>query len=189
MVNKDTVIKVKNKFGGIVGYDIPDTNLHRNFYPNQTREITYDELEKVFYSPGGEAILREFLEIQDEDAIKQLFESGVEPEYHYNRDDIKQLMLTGTLDQFLDCLDFSPSVTKEIIKEMAVELPLNDMEKRQAIQDKLNFNVTKAIEIKNTKYDSEEEKEDNSSSRVRRAAPVKTTSDSPKRRAKVIIKK
>lgn len=93
------------------------------------------------------------------------------------------------MDQFLDCLDFSPAVTRDIIKDMAVELPLNDMAKREAIQEKLGFNVTKAIEIKNTKYDGEEEKEDNSSSRVRRAAPVKTTGDSPKRRAKVIIKK
>ena len=99
-------------------------------------------------------------------------------------------MLTGTLDQFLDCLDFAPSVTKEIIKEMAVDLPLNDMEKRQAIQDKLNFNVTKAIEIKNTKFDGEGEQTDNNtSSKIRRAAPVKTTNDASKRRAKVIIKK
>ena len=99
-------------------------------------------------------------------------------------------MLTGSLDQFLDCLDFSPSVTKEIIKEMAVNLPLNDMEKRQAIQDKLNFNVTKAIEIKNTKLDGEEEKIDEDTSlKTRRVTPVKTANDSPKRRAKVIIKK
>ena len=190
MVKKDAIIKVKNKFGGTVGYDVPDTNLHRNFYPNQTREITYDELEKVYYSPGGEVILREFLEIEDEEVIKQLFESDVEPEYHYDRQDIKKLMLTGSLDQFLDCLDFSPSVTKEIIKEMAVNLPLNDMEKRQAIQDKLNFNVTKAIEIKNTKLDGEEEKIDEDTSlKTRRVTPVKTANDSPKRRAKVIIKK
>ena len=85
MIKKDAIIKVKNKFGGTVGYDVPDTNLHRNFYPNQTREITYDELEKVYYSPGGEVILREFLEIEDEEVIKQLFESDVEPEYHYDR--------------------------------------------------------------------------------------------------------
>ena len=190
MIKKDAIIKVKNKFGGTVGYDVPDTNLHRNFYPNQTREITYDELEKVYYSPGGEVILREFLEIEDEEVIKQLFESNVEPEYHYNREDIKELMLTGTLDQFLDCLDFAPSVTKEIIKEMAVDLPLNDMEKRQAIQDKLNFNVTKAIEIKNTKFDGEtEESNTNTSSKTRRATPVKTSNETSKRRAKVIIKK
>lgn len=64
-------------------------------------------------------------------------------------------MVNGTLDQFLDCLDFSPEAVKESIKDIAVELPLNDMAKRDAIREKLGFDVTKAIEIKNTKYDGD----------------------------------
>ena len=192
MITKDTMIKVKNKFGGIVGYDVPDTNLHRNYYPNQTREVTYDELEKVFYSPGGEVILRDYLEIENEEAIQKLFESNVEPEYHYSRDDIKQLMLTGSMDQFLDCLDFSPAVTRDIIKDMAVELPLNDMAKREAIQEKLGFNVTRAIEIKNTKYDGETEEAENiNSTAKRRTAPVvkKAKTAETGRRYKPVTKK
>jgi adenylate cyclase class IV len=43
-----------------------------------------------------------------------------------------------------------------MIKSIAVELPLNDMAKREAILNKLGFDVTKAIEIKNTKYDGED---------------------------------
>jgi hypothetical protein len=62
-------------------------------------------------------------------------------------------MVTGTLDQFLDCLDFAPESVKEMIKDMAVDLPLNDIKKREAILDKLGFDVSKAISIKNTKYD------------------------------------
>ena len=31
-------------------------------------------------------------------------------------------MTTGSLDQFLDCLDFAPSVVKDMIKDLAVEL-------------------------------------------------------------------
>ena len=60
-------------------------------------------------------------------------------------------MKNGSLEQFLDCLDFAPDVIKDMIKDLAVELPLNDMAKRQAIQDKLGFDVTKAIEIANRK--------------------------------------
>lgn len=76
-------------------------------------------------------------------------------EYFYSREDIKKLMESGSLDQFLDCLDFAPAGVKDIIKDMAVELPLNDMNKRQAIMEKLNFDVNKAIEIKNTKFDGD----------------------------------
>ena len=145
MVNKDTLIKVINKDNGIVGYTVPDLGVHRNFYPGETKEVTYEELEKLSFIPGGMVILKELLEITDREATKQLFSKEPEPEYHYTKDDVKRLLLTGTLDQFLDCLDFAPEVIKDMVKDMAVDLPLNDIAKRQAIQEKLGFDVTREI--------------------------------------------
>ena len=176
MINKDTLIKVVNKYNGTVGYNVPDLGVHRNFYPNESKDITFDELEKLSFAPGGEAILKDYLEIQDKEAIAKLFATEPEPEYHYTKDDIKKLMQTGTLDQFLDCLDFAPQSVKEIIKDMAVELPLNDVEKRNAIQEKLSFDVNRAIEIKNTKYDGGEEDTSGDFGRInkRRATPIKS---------------
>ena len=106
----------------------------------------------------------------------ELFNEKPEPEYHYSENDVRQLLTTGTLDQFLDCLDFAPDVIKDMIKDLAVELPLNDMAKRKAIQDKMGFDVTRAIEIKNTKYDGEVEEEAKirTTNSGRRAAPLKT---------------
>lgn len=176
MINKDTLIKVINKDNGVVGYTVPDLGVHRNFYPGETKEVTYEELEKLSFIPGGMVILKELLEITDREAIKQLFSKEPEPEYHYTKDDVKQLLLTGTLDQFLDCLDFAPEVVKDMIKDMAVDLPLNDMAKRQAILEKMGFDVTKAIEIKNTKYDDGEEDTSGDFGRInkRRATPIKS---------------
>jgi hypothetical protein len=175
MVNKDTLIKVINKDNGIVGYTVPDLGVHRNFYPGETKEVTYEELEKLSFIPGGMVILKELLEITDREATKQLFSKEPEPEYHYTKDDVKQLLLTGTLDQFLDCLDFAPEVIKDMIKDMAVDLPLNDIAKRQAIQEKLGFDVTRAIEIKNTKFDGGDEDNSEEYGRInkRRTAPIK----------------
>ena len=175
MVNKDTLIKVINKDNGIVGYTVPDLGVHRNFYPGETKEVTYEELEKLSFIPGGMVILKELLEITDREATRQLFSKEPEPEYHYTKDDVKQLLLTGTLDQFLDCLDFAPEVIKDMIKDIAVDLPLNDMAKRQAIQEKLGFDVTRAIEIKNTKFDGGDEDNSGDYGRInkRRTAPIK----------------
>lgn len=193
MVNKDTLIKVINKDSGIVGYTVPDLGIHRNFYPGETKEVTYEELEKLSYIPGGEIILKELLEVVDREAVKQLFSKEPEIEYHYTKDDVENLMLHGTLDQFLDCLDFAPEVIKEMIKSIAVDLPLNDMAKRQAILDKMGFDVTKAIEIKNTKYDSGDEDLSDTYGKLggRRAAPIKQETATPApsgRRYKPIIK-
>lgn len=174
MIDKNKMVKVINKFNGIVGYDVPDKGIHRNFYPNESKEISFEELESLSFMPGGDVILKNYLEIVDEDVAETLFNEKPEPEYHYSKEDVKKLLTTGTLDQFLDCLDFAPDVIKNMIKDLAVELPLNDMAKRQAIQDKLGFDVTKAIEIKNTKYDGETEETIETKASGRRAAPIKT---------------
>ena len=174
MIDKKKMIKVINKHRGSVGYQIPELGIRRKFYPKEDKNISFDELERLSFIPGGDVILKEFLEITDEDAVMELFNKHSEPEYHYSEQDIKKLLTSGTLDQFLDCLDFAPEAVKDTIKSMAVDLPLNDMSKRQAILDKLGFDVTKAIEIKNTKYDGETEETIETKASGRRATPIKT---------------
>lgn len=177
MIDKTKKVKVINKFNGTVGYDVPELGVHRNFYPKEYKNIDFDELERLSFLPGGEVILKNYLEITDEEVIMELFNEKPQPEYHYSEDDVKQLLISGSLDQFLDCLDFAPDVIKDMIKDLAVNLPLNDMEKRQAILDKTGFDVTKAIEIKNTKYDGADEGEfvkAKGNKTSRRATPLKS---------------
>ena len=175
MITKDTMVEVINKFGGTVGYDVPDLGVHRNFNPREKKEISFDELEKLSYIPGGKVILTDYLEIKNEEVIRRIFGKDFEPEYHYSDVDIAALMVKGSLDQFLDCLDFAPESVLETIKEVAVNLPLNDVSKRKAILEKLGFDVDKAIEIKNTKYDGgNENAPDKLTKAVRRTTPVKS---------------
>lgn len=180
MINKETLIKVVNKYNGVVGYVVPDLGVERNFYPNESKDISFNELERLSFTPGGDVILKDYLEITDAEAIQLLFGKDPEPEYHYTIEDIKNVMINGTLDQFLDCLDFAPAAIIENIKDLAVDLPLNDVAKRDAIQEKLGFNVTRAIEIKNTKFDSgEEDTTATKKSTGRRSAPIQPTTAAP----------
>ena len=44
MLNKNTKIKVRNRNNGIVVYTLPDmNNLRRKFYPNESKEVTFEE--------------------------------------------------------------------------------------------------------------------------------------------------
>lgn len=178
MDKNNTFIKVINKYSGVVGYEVPDLNVHRNFFPNESKEISYEELEKLSFVPGGEVILREYLEITDKQVANKILHKAPEPEYYYSEEDVKKIMKQGTLDQFLDCLDFAPSVILDMIKTFAVEMPLNDVAKRDAIKEKMGFDVTRAIEIKNTKYDGDAEPAATESS-GRRTAPLKTDATAP----------
>lgn len=155
MIENNQRIKVTNRYSGTVGYTIPDLdNLHRNYQAGETKEVTFEELYRLANVPGGEYILKNYLVVKDYEALKEILPS-VEPEYFYTKEDVKNLMETGSLDAFLDCLDFAPDGIIDIIKELAVDLPLNDISKRNAIREKTGFNVDAAIRVKNTKYDGD----------------------------------
>ncbi len=147
MLNKNTKIKATNRSHSSIGYALPDmNNLRRKFYPGETKEVSYEELQKLSYTPGGMRLLRQYLILDNEEAIATLI-GGVELEYNYTDADIEKLLLNGSLDELLDCLDFAPSGVIDLVKDLAVKLEINDLSKRQAIQEKLGFNVTSAIEI------------------------------------------
>lgn len=151
-------IRVKNRVNSPVVYIVPDMgNLKREFQGQQEKILTFEELRKLSYTPGGDVLLRDYLVIRDEEALKAL-DLNVEPEYFYNKQDVIKLLQHGSLDEFLDCLDFAPEGVLDLIKEYAVTLPLNDVAKRQAILDKLGFNVTVAIDLQKDELVHQEEK-------------------------------
>lgn len=158
-MEKTTLIKVLNRDNGSVVYSIPEMNgLRRVFQAGEVKEITFEELEKLSYIPGGMQLIEDSLVILDNKEAINLILGHVQPEYSYSKEDIIRLMKTGSLDEFLDCLDFAPEGVKDLIKNLSVELPLNDVAKREAIYDKLGFNVDNAIRIKRESIDPVEQK-------------------------------
>ena len=158
-MEKTTLIKVLNRDNGSVVYSIPEMNgLRRVYQAGEIKEITFEELEKLSYIPGGMELLEDSLVILNNAQAVHLILGNVEPEYSYSREDIIKLMQTGSLDEFLDCLDFAPQGVKDLIKNLSVELPLNDVAKREAILNKLGFNVDNAIRIKRESSEPTEEK-------------------------------
>ena len=91
----------------------------------------------------------------------------VEPEYDYSEDQIKDLILTGSRDAFLDCLDFAPAGVIDLIKQFSVSLPITDTVKIKALKDKTGFDAIAAIA--NSKDDEAEEKVEGAK---RRVAPI-----------------
>jgi hypothetical protein len=157
-MKKTDLIKITNRDNSRVGYYIPEMGVRRQFMPRETKEISFEELQNLYFVAGGRELLESYLIIKDEKAIKELG-MDVEPEYFYSEEDVKNILTKGTLNEFLDCLDFAPDGVLEMIKDLSVSLPLDNMSKREAILNKLNFNVTKAIEIRNTKFDGGDEDE------------------------------
>lgn len=185
MVDKDKIIKVTNRDKGSVGYIIPDLgNLNRQFQPGETKDLTFEELQKLSWLPGGMYILQNCLVLDDAAAVEELL-GEVEPEYYYGEKNVKYLLQYGTLDEFLDCLDFAPAGVLDMIKDLAVELPLNDVQKREAIKDKLGFDVDFAVEMERS---ANEDNEADHSGKRRAAVPKMEEKKEEKAPARRVVK-
>ena len=158
-------VKVVNRSNSTVAYVIPEMqNLKRVFYGRQEKILTYEELRCLSSIPGGMVIITDYLIIKDPEVVKELG-LQVEPEYWYEKDQVINLMKNGSLEDFLDCLDFAPDGVLDLIKELSVSLPLTDTAKRKAIWDKLGFNVDVAVAMKE---EAGQEKEDAAAGHGRR---------------------
>ena len=158
------MISVKNRGASVVVYRIPEAGIRRSFAPGETKLISLKELEQLTYQPGGMAILTAFLQVQDEATLTSMG-ARVEPEYHMSEKDIANLIMNGSIDAFLDALDFAPIAVIDLIKKLSVSLPLLDMSKRKALKEKTGFDVEAAIKH------VEEEKEDEGGNTILKQAP------------------
>ena len=150
-----TLIPVRNRNNGFTGYEIKDRGIWRNFAPGETKRIELEELQQLQYQPGGDYILKNLLVIENEEALK-LLNMEVEPEYNYTEDDIRNLLLNGTLDQLADFLDFAPDGAIEIAKTIAVKEEIPDVRKREAISKATGFNIDSAINVNHAMAEEEE---------------------------------
>ena len=154
MITENTTYNVKNRSSSVVVYRIPESNLRREFAPGETKKIPFGELEKLTYQQGGRELLEQFLQIVDE-AVTQDLNIHREVEYDMSENQVKELLLTGSIDAFLDALDFAPMGVIDLIKTLSVSLPLTDFNKRKILKEKTGFDVDKAL----THIEEEKEEE------------------------------
>lgn len=140
-------IKIKNRSDSFVGFGIPEMHLRREFSPNEIKEVESEEIEKLAYQPGGQELLDKYFMIMDKDFAEKVSPSvASEPEYKFTEEDIKDLLVNGSLDKFLDFLDFAPDGAIDLAKNLAVTYA-SDTNKIDAIYKKTGFNVLKAQQL------------------------------------------
>lgn len=144
MIKQDTMYNVKNRSSSVVVYRIPETNIRREFAPGEVKRIPFGELEKLTYQDGGRELLENFLQILEEEVTSDL-NLNREPEYNMSEQQIVDLLKNGSLDAFLDALDFAPIGVIDLIKSFSVSLPLTDIDKRKALKSKTGFDVDNAL--------------------------------------------
>ena len=171
-------VNITNRSPGVVAYHLNDSGKLREFHPKETKKVLYAEIEEVCAQPGGRDLLYNYFYIEEPGVLEDAINITPEPEYYLTEDKIDEWMASSSLDQFKDALDFAPEGVKALIKAHAVTLPLNDIQKCNAIKAQLGFDVLQAIKNEQDTLAEDEDTEPAPASK-RRAAPAVTA---PERR-------
>jgi hypothetical protein len=143
----ERTVRIKNRSASQIIYTIPELGIRREFSPGETKIIAFDELEKLNWQAGGRELMMSFLQVTENKAIEDL-NIPTEVEYHMSEEQIIDLLLNGDLDAYLDCLEFAPVGVIDLIKLYAVELPLTDTRKIEALKEKTGFDAAVAYKNK-----------------------------------------
>lgn len=139
------IVLMKNRSSATAGYTIPETGVTREFAPGETQKIPKEEIEKLSYLPGGKVLLADYFLIDDKELAADLCPNSLEPEYWMSEENVKDIMLHGSIEQFLDCLDYAPIGVLDLMKKYAVTLPLGNLQKIEALKNKTGFDTTLAL--------------------------------------------
>ena len=187
-MNKNTKIKVKNRSASSLSYTLPDMNsFRRRFAAGETKELPFEEVQKLTYVPGGDYMLQHYLVIENIEARDEIL-GTVELEYAYGEDEIKNLLINGSMDQLLDCLDFAPLGVIDLLKKVATDIKLNNIDKRKVIFDKTGYNINSAIMI-NEETDENVKEEKTTGRRVTTEETKPVAEDKPVRRTYNVVPK
>ena len=172
-------IRVKNRSHSPVYYHVADmNNLQRVYNGLEEKIVTFEELRKLSGTYGGFVILKDYLVVKNRQAAEELGLT-IEPEYFYEKDDVIRILKEGSMDEFLDCLDFAPQGVIDMIKEYAVKLPLNDVAKRDVLRERYDYDVSKIIEVRDASFEDVPKEEPRTSQR-RAAVPSQEEKDQSK---------
>ncbi len=140
-------IQVQNLTDNPVVYNIPEDHLRRVFAPYEAKMLSKDELQKLYYQPGGAVLLHDFLSVRDKKTAVELGvpEELFEHEYSWNRKKVDKVLLEEDIDILHDALDFAPEGIIDLIIERAVALRISDINKRELIQQCTGKNVNQMI--------------------------------------------
>lgn len=142
-----TLVNVRNLSDTSVSYQIPEDHRRVVFRPNETKKISAGELRKLYFKPGGQVLLLEYLNIDDQNLRQEFNIPGDVPEYEWTLADVNQLMTSGSIDALKDALEFGPEAIREAIIDYAINKRISDNNKRKAIEEMTGVQVDQAIRL------------------------------------------
>lgn len=181
-ITGDLEVKVWSTSVGAVGYGLDDPRVNRSWQPGELKIISFHELYQLSNSPGGQALLLNYLQIRDQ-KVREALQLPLEPEYLYTEEDAKKLARTGSEDQILDALEFGPVGLASMIRHYAI-METTDINRIKFFNNLFSMNIETIRD--NMKDESLEQSSGKASGqrRVKAETPSSEENSAPKRQRK-----
>lgn len=147
-VKDDDLVQVQNLVDHTVVFKDEDTHRRIVFNAHEPKKLNAGVLRRLYYSHGGEVLLRNYLSVKNADLAKEFGVSEDTIEYNWTQEDVDKVLTTGSLDELKDALDFGPDGIKDLIIDRAIALKIDNVSKRQAIKEKTGSDITTMIDLK-----------------------------------------
>ena len=131
-------MEVINRSDSSVTYTVEDLRVRRTFAIGEKKEISEQEVNALFQQDGGAELIKHYLLVNDKEWVRNHMPNAP-IEYFWQVEDIKKCLLEDDVDLFSETLDYAPDGVLDLIKTMAWRLPLNDLNKVEALRLKTGF--------------------------------------------------
>ena len=146
-VSDNTIVEVQNLTDHTVVFTDDDNHRRYTFQAFEKKKVPAAVLRSLNYSYGGSVLLRNFLSVKDLDLAGEFGVDEETIEYTWTEKDVDRLLTSGSVDELKDALEFGPDGIKDLIIDKAVSTKLNDMQKREAIEEMTGKNITSMISL------------------------------------------
>lgn len=138
-------MKVYNRSDSNVTYSLPELNTRRVFALGESKELEPKEMEALWQMDGGMTIIKDYLCVDDKEWVEAHWDAPIE--YFWKTDDVKKCLLEDSLELFQETLEYAPAGVIDLIKMLAWQLPISDLNKIEAIRQATGFDTLAAIEV------------------------------------------
>lgn len=138
-------MKVFNRSDSNITYSLPELNTRRVFALGESKELEPKEMEALWQMDGGMTIIKDYLVVDDPEWVEQHWDAPIE--YFWKAEEVKKCLLEDDLALFQETLDYAPAGVIDLIKMLAWQLPISDLNKIEAIRQATGFDTLAAIEV------------------------------------------
>lgn len=162
-------IKVASRFRGECSLEVSKGVFRRWAHRGAEVLMSEDEIINAANSKGGRITIENYLMINDKALLKKLG-MEVEQEYFYNTKSVKALLQLGSLEDLESALAANNEGIRMMIKDIAIEIRLSDLSKRNLISKFTGVDLNKVIEFadENNSFKEDDSEDENLTIKTKR---------------------